>query len=196
VQTQQTIMIRLGNVLTLLSLLSTTVFSGPVVARHPVLRSLSAKHLEAVERVETSARQAGADNARRATETSTPSGVKNITFSNPKASGAYARVHASFVFFSHLRSEFYVDGRSIPDVNFDVGPSWSGLIPISGAANETRKVQLFNLGNAPDKLRLNLVLLIFQLFFWFFPPGPEGSLDDLIFWYDFYLYACFVWTVY
>jgi hypothetical protein len=26
-------------------------------------------------------------------------------------------------------------------------------------------------------------LLIPQLFFWFFPPGPEGSLDDLIFWY-------------
>ena len=24
---------------------------------------------------------------------------------------------------------------------------------------------------------------ISQLFFWFFPPGPEGSLDDLIFWY-------------
>ncbi|KAI0045431.1 alpha/beta-hydrolase [Auriscalpium vulgare] len=22
----------------------------------------------------------------------------------------------------------------------------------------------------------------FQLFFWFFPPGPEGSLDDVIFW--------------
>ena len=21
-----------------------------------------------------------------------------------------------------------------------------------------------------------------QLFFWFFPPGPQGSLDDLIFW--------------
>jgi len=57
--------------------------------------------LEAVERGETSARQAGVDNARRATETSTPSGVKNITFSNPKASGAYARVHTSFVFFSH-----------------------------------------------------------------------------------------------
>jgi carboxypeptidase D len=77
-----------------------------------------------------------------------------------------------------------VDGRSIPDVNFDAGPSWSGLIPISGAANETRKVQLFKLGNAADELRLTLVLPIFQLFFWFFPPGPEGSLDDLIFWYD------------
>lgn len=59
-----------------------------------------------------------------------------------------------------LRSEFYVDGRSIPDVNFDVGPSWSGLIPISGAANETRKVQLFKLGNATGELRFNLVLPI------------------------------------
>ncbi|EMD41126.1 hypothetical protein CERSUDRAFT_149813 [Gelatoporia subvermispora B] len=56
-------------------------------------------------------------------------------------------------------TEFYVDGNSIPLINFDVGPSWSGLLPISSAPNETRK-----------------------LFFWFFPPGPEGSLDDLIFW--------------
>ncbi|KAI0285118.1 Alpha/Beta hydrolase protein [Russula aff. rugulosa BPL654] len=81
------------------------------------------------------------NHARRTTEVLTSLGVKKITFSNPVA------------------SEFYVDGTSIPEVNFDVGPSWSGLIPISGAANETRK-----------------------LFFWFFPPGPEGSLDDLIFW--------------
>ncbi|TFK35086.1 alpha/beta-hydrolase [Crucibulum laeve] len=66
---------------------------------------------------------------------------KNITFSNPRA------------------SEFFVDGKSIPEVDFDVGPSWSGLLPISGNKNETRK-----------------------LFFWFFPPGPQGSLDDLIFW--------------
>lgn len=68
-------------------------------------------------------------------------GVKNITFSNPRA------------------SEFYVDGTTIPEVDFDVGPSWAGLLPISNATNETRK-----------------------LFFWFFPPGPQGSLDDLIFW--------------
>ncbi|KAI0368444.1 alpha/beta-hydrolase [Pilatotrama ljubarskyi] len=56
-------------------------------------------------------------------------------------------------------AEFYVDGRSIPDVDWDVGPSWSGLLPISSDPKETRK-----------------------LFFWFFPPGPQGSLDDLIFW--------------
>ncbi|KAK2467440.1 hypothetical protein APHAL10511_000675 [Amanita phalloides] len=67
--------------------------------------------------------------------------VKNITFSNPKA------------------SQFYVDGSTIPLVDWDVGPSWSGLLPISSDPNETR-----------------------QLFFWFFPPGPNGSLDDLIFW--------------
>jgi carboxypeptidase D len=67
--------------------------------------------------------------------------VKNITFSNPKA------------------SEFFVNGSAIPDVDFDVGPSWSGLLPISGDENETR-----------------------ELFFWFFPPGPQGSTDDLIFW--------------
>ncbi|KIM42681.1 hypothetical protein M413DRAFT_444355 [Hebeloma cylindrosporum] len=66
---------------------------------------------------------------------------KNITFSNPRA------------------SEFFVDGKSIPDVDFDVGPSWSGLLPISGNKNESRK-----------------------LFFWFFPPGPQGSEDDLFFW--------------
>ncbi|KAF8959451.1 alpha/beta-hydrolase [Flammula alnicola] len=66
---------------------------------------------------------------------------KNMTFSNPKA------------------AQFFVNGSTIPDVDFDVGPSYSGLLPISGAANETRK-----------------------LFFWFFPPGPQGSTDDLIFW--------------
>ena len=36
--------------------------------------------------------------------------------------------------------EFYVDGTTIPEVDFDVGPSWAGLLPISNATNETRKV--------------------------------------------------------
>ncbi|KAF8628120.1 hypothetical protein AX15_004076 [Amanita polypyramis BW_CC] len=71
----------------------------------------------------------------------TTGGIKNITFSNS------------------LASQFYVDGSTIPLVDFDAGPSWAGLLPISSDPNETRK-----------------------LFFWFFPPGPGGSLDDLIFW--------------
>ena len=65
-----------------------------------------------------------------------------ITFSNPAA------------------QQFFVDGTSIPDggssytefsaanllirctflVNFDAGPSWAGLMPISSALNETRKL--------------------------------------------------------
>ncbi|KZT35222.1 alpha/beta-hydrolase [Sistotremastrum suecicum HHB10207 ss-3] len=55
--------------------------------------------------------------------------------------------------------EFYVQGDKIPLVDFDVGPSWAGLLPISSEPHETRK-----------------------LFFWFYPPGPDGSVDDLIFW--------------
>jgi len=35
---------------------------------------------------------------------------------------------------------FYVDGTTIPEVDWDVGPSWAGLLPISGDENETRKV--------------------------------------------------------
>ena len=36
--------------------------------------------------------------------------------------------------------DFYVDGKSIPEVGWDVGPSWSGLLPISNKSDETRKV--------------------------------------------------------
>jgi carboxypeptidase D len=97
-------------------------------------------------------------------------------------------VHALFISSSHALSEFYVDGTTLPLVKFDVGPSWSGLIPISAAANETRKVQF--LGNSTGDF--GSVLLTSQLFFWFFPPGPEGSLDDLILWYAVYLDA---WAV-
>jgi hypothetical protein len=38
------------------------------------------------------------------------------------------------------RLAFYVDGATIPDVDWDIGPSWAGLLPISGNANETREV--------------------------------------------------------
>ncbi|KAH8980669.1 Alpha/Beta hydrolase protein [Lactarius akahatsu] len=54
---------------------------------------------------------------------------------------------------------FHVKGTSIPHVNFDVGDSWSGLLPISADPYETRK-----------------------LFFWYFPPTAKGNENDLIFW--------------
>ncbi|PVG01434.1 alpha/beta-hydrolase [Serendipita vermifera] len=99
--------------------------------------TIATKRAAAIERFSESIRRDEGGFIKRAASP----GVKNITFSNPKA------------------SQFYVDGASLPQVEFDIGPSWAGLLPISGNANETRK-----------------------LFFWFFPPGPQGSLDDLIFW--------------
>ncbi|KAF9268719.1 alpha/beta-hydrolase [Marasmius fiardii PR-910] len=64
-----------------------------------------------------------------------------ITFSDPRA------------------KQFLVDGTKIPDVNFDAGPSWSGLMPISGNRNETRK-----------------------LFFWFWPTSDIAHTKNLLFW--------------
>ncbi|KAG1768829.1 Alpha/Beta hydrolase protein [Suillus occidentalis] len=111
-----------------------TVLLAAVAARgrRTTKRKIGERQLEAAKRWQTSNTQS--QNVKRG-------GVQNITFTNSKA------------------SEFYVDGKSLPLVDFDVGPSWAGLLPISSSPNETR-----------------------QLYFWFFPPGPEGSLDDLIFW--------------
>ncbi|KAJ7039116.1 alpha/beta-hydrolase [Mycena alexandri] len=72
---------------------------------------------------------------------STTKRQSTITFSNPAA------------------EQFFVDGTTIPDVNFDAGPSWSGLMPISGDPNETRK-----------------------LFFWFWPTNNPANTKDLLFW--------------
>ena len=89
-------MARLSRALALLSLLGGTLFVGTAAgAFDPSSRSLNAKRLEAAKRWESSARgRNGAGNSRRATDTSPPSRVKNITFANPEASGGCARVHA------------------------------------------------------------------------------------------------------
>lgn len=64
-----------------------------------------------------------------------------ITFSNPEA------------------GKYYVDGSKIPEVDWDAGPSWSGLMPISSHPNETRK-----------------------LFFWFWPTNNASHANDVTFW--------------
>lgn len=69
-------------------------------------------------------------------------GVKNITFSNPRASGGFLiQVDCALWFWADMDTAFYVDGTTIPEVDFDVGPSWSGLLPISDDPEETRQVQ-------------------------------------------------------
>ena len=92
-RTMARLMARLSRALVLLSLLGGTLFVGTAAAARatdPSLRSL--KRLDAVKRWEYSARGRNGPSAdpRRSTETSTPSRVKNITFTNTRASGEYA----------------------------------------------------------------------------------------------------------
>ena len=71
------------------------------------------------------------------------SDVQNITFTNPKASGKCMIVlgHQSRLTLFVILSEFWVNGSALPLVDFDVGPSWAGLLPISNNPNETRQVR-------------------------------------------------------
>lgn len=55
--------------------------------------------------------------------------------------------------------EFAVDGTGLPDVNFDIGESYAGLLPISGKTNESR-----------------------QLYFWFFPSTNPLAKDEITIW--------------
>lgn len=79
--------------------------------------------------------------------------------------GSYAEVaRRSEIFKPHTylneRSKrFAVNGTSIPEVHFDVGESYAGLLPISSKSNETRK-----------------------LYFWFFPSENSKAGDEITIW--------------
>ncbi|KAF2135504.1 uncharacterized protein K452DRAFT_303502 [Aplosporella prunicola CBS 121167] len=55
--------------------------------------------------------------------------------------------------------KFVVNGSALPEVDFDIGESYAGLLPISGDKNETR-----------------------ELFFWFFPSTNPLAKDELAIW--------------
>lgn len=55
--------------------------------------------------------------------------------------------------------DFAVDGTKIPDVDYDVGESYAGLLPISSDPHETRK-----------------------LFFWFFPIAQNDVPHEVTIW--------------
>lgn len=54
---------------------------------------------------------------------------------------------------------FSVNGTGIPDVSFDIGESYAGLLPISSASNETSK-----------------------LYFWFFPSSNPLASSEITIW--------------
>jgi len=84
--------------------------------------------------------------------------MSNLMDSAKKPPGGPAK-GSTITFKNPAAKKFEVDGTKIPDgqsclifayvhnmaqtcslVDFDAGPSWSGLMPISGAKNETRKL--------------------------------------------------------
>lgn len=68
------------------------------------------------------------------------------------------RADAAPKFLNSNTSSFAVNGTGIPDVNFDVGESYAGQLPISSDPNE-----------------------VSNLFWWFFPStNPKASKEILI----------------
>lgn len=57
-------------------------------------------------------------------------------------------------------AEFVVDGAGIPDVDFDVGESYAGTLPVG------------TVGNSTDG----------QMFFWFFPTAAADQPKEIIIW--------------
>ncbi|KAI2618116.1 alpha/beta-hydrolase [Hypoxylon sp. NC1633] len=56
-------------------------------------------------------------------------------------------------------TKFSVNGTGIPDVDFDVGESYAGYLPISSAPNDTN-----------------------ELFFWFFPSSSNNTSKEILLW--------------
>ncbi|MCJ1311898.1 hypothetical protein MMC25_005571 [Agyrium rufum] len=62
-------------------------------------------------------------------------------------------------FLNANTSKFAVDGTAIPDVDFDIGESYAGLLPISDNPKETS-----------------------ELYFWFFPSTNPKAEDEITIW--------------
>lgn len=56
-------------------------------------------------------------------------------------------------------TRYAVDGKGLPDVHFDIGESYAGLLPISDSPNEKR-----------------------ELYFWFFPSSNPKASDEITIW--------------
>ena len=62
-------------------------------------------------------------------------------------------------FLNKNSEKFVVNGTGIPEVSFDIGESYAGLLPISQSKNESR-----------------------ELFFWFFPSTNPDAGDEVVIW--------------
>ncbi|EXJ60001.1 carboxypeptidase D [Cladophialophora yegresii CBS 114405] len=65
---------------------------------------------------------------------------------------------APHLFLNNNTKKYAVNGSAIPDVDFDVGESYAGLLPISNRTNAS------------------------ELFFWFFPSTNPNATNEIVIW--------------
>ncbi|EXJ95780.1 carboxypeptidase D [Capronia coronata CBS 617.96] len=65
---------------------------------------------------------------------------------------------ATSSFLTNATSKYVVNGSAIPDVDFDIGESYAGLMPISDAPNAS------------------------ELYFWFFPSSNPAASNEIVIW--------------
>jgi carboxypeptidase D len=65
---------------------------------------------------------------------------------------------AEHSFLTNATKKYAVNGSAIPDVDWDVGESYAGLMPISNATNSS------------------------ELYFWFFPSSNPAAKDEILIW--------------
>ncbi|KAF2840835.1 serine carboxypeptidase [Patellaria atrata CBS 101060] len=64
-------------------------------------------------------------------------------------------------YLNSATEKFVVNGSAIPEVPFDIGESYAGLLPISDDPDETRKI-----------------------YFWFFPSTNPNATDEVTLWFN------------
>lgn len=74
-------------------------------------------------------------------------------------SDSHHKARSTSPYLNEKSKQFVVNGTGLPDVHFDVGESYAGLLPITDDKNETRK-----------------------LFFWFFPSQDPKASDEIAVW--------------
>jgi carboxypeptidase D len=80
--------------------------------------------------------------------------VANKPFTHPEI-----QKRANSFFATDKSKPFSVNGTGFPEVPFDIGESYAGLLPISDDPSETRK-----------------------LFFWFFPSTQAETQEEVVIW--------------
>lgn len=83
---------------------------------------------------------------------------KRFTFLN-NATSRRSLTSNSFITKVDKIKEFAVNGTGIPDVDFDIGESYAGLLPITARAGSANK-----------------------LYFWFFPTTNPAAGDEILIW--------------